>query len=40
LSLIVNARLITGRLPFAQFEDGLRQVEKEPERVVKLLVEW
>jgi threonine dehydrogenase-like Zn-dependent dehydrogenase len=33
-------RLITGRLPLAQIADGLRQVETEPERVVKLLVEW
>jgi threonine dehydrogenase-like Zn-dependent dehydrogenase len=33
-------RLITGRLPLAQLEDGLRQIETEPDRVVKLLVEW
>ncbi len=33
-------RLITGRLPLTQIEDGLRQVETEPDRVVKLLVEW
>jgi threonine dehydrogenase-like Zn-dependent dehydrogenase len=33
-------RLITGRLPLTQIEEGLRQVETEPGRVVKLLVEW
>jgi len=33
-------RLITGRLPLAQIEAGLAQIETEPERVVKLLVEW
>jgi threonine dehydrogenase-like Zn-dependent dehydrogenase len=33
-------RLITGRLPLSEIEEGLRQVEKEPEHVVKLLVEW
>jgi threonine dehydrogenase-like Zn-dependent dehydrogenase len=33
-------RLITGRMPLAEFADGLRQVETEPERVVKLLVDW
>ena len=32
--------LITGRLPLAQIEEGLRQVETEPDRVVKLLIEW
>ena len=32
--------LISGRLPLAQIEEGLRQVETEPERVVKLLIEW
>jgi threonine dehydrogenase-like Zn-dependent dehydrogenase len=32
--------LITGRLPLAQIEEGLRQIETEPDRVVKLLVEW
>jgi threonine dehydrogenase-like Zn-dependent dehydrogenase len=33
-------RLISGRLPLAEIESGLRQVEMEPEKVVKLLVEW
>jgi threonine dehydrogenase-like Zn-dependent dehydrogenase len=33
-------RLISGHLPLAEIEDGLRQIEKEPERSVKLLVEW
>jgi threonine dehydrogenase-like Zn-dependent dehydrogenase len=33
-------RLITGRLPLAQIEAGLKQVETEPDRVVKLLMEW
>ncbi len=33
-------RLISGRLKLSEIAAGLRQVETEPERVVKLLVEW
>lgn len=32
--------LISGRLALAEIESGLRQIETEPERVVKLMVDW
>jgi threonine dehydrogenase-like Zn-dependent dehydrogenase len=33
-------RLISGRLTLTDMADGLRQIETEPQQVVKLLVEW
>ena len=33
-------RLITDRLPLVHLEEGLKQIETEPERVIKLLIEW